>query len=379
MSSKPTILIIDNSIDLTGALKSIIRTAFNLQSFFEFVFVIPQNSKGRFWIKDIGLNAIYELPIVELSRRLSSLALYIPFLLVNAFRLIRLIEKENVSLMHVNDLYNLLPIVARALGNSTPYICHIRFMPDRFPPWLFNFWLKLHLRYAEKIVTVSQSAANLLPRHPKISVIYDVLPQEELGSLLPVEFKNKAYFVFLYLANFIAGKGQGFALSAFAEIHENLPNWKLRFVGSDMGLKKNMNYIRRLKGQAGELNIADKIEWTEFTNDVEWEYKHADIVLNFSESESFSKTCLEALYYGRPLIATDCGGPSEIIDHGVTGVLVPNRNTVAMAKEMMKMAWEKDRREIMGLEARMAVRKKFSEENTTLRLKSVYDQVQMAK
>src|SRR5260221_2965602 len=170
MSFKPKLLIIENSIDLTGALKSISRTANDLQSFFDFTFVIPKNSKGRFWIKNIGLNSICEIPMVELSKRLSSLALYIPLLLVNSIRLIRIINKKGISLIHVNDLYNLLPVVVRLLGNPTPYICHIRFMPDRFPSWLFNFWIKLHLRHPAKIITVSHGVLKLLPRHPKISV-----------------------------------------------------------------------------------------------------------------------------------------------------------------------------------------------------------------
>ncbi len=374
---KPKILIIDNSIDLTGALKSITRTAHDLQSFFDFTFVIPKKSKGRFWIENIGFNFIHEIPMVELSKRLSSLVLYIPLLLVNSIRLIRIMNKKGISLIHVNDLYNLLPVVVRLLGNPTPYICHIRFMPDRFPSWLFNFWIKLHLRYAAKIITVSHGVLKLLPQHPKISVIYNELPLDESYPELLAE--GKINFVFLYLSNFMAGKGHDIALEAFAEIHENLSNWKFRFVGSDMGVKKNKDYIKKLRSQAEKLNIADKIEWAGFTNDVECEYKQADIVLNFSESESFSKTCLEALYFGRPLIASDCGGPAEIIDNGVTGVLVPNRNSKAMAAAMMKMAIEKNQREAMGMAARSIVRKKFSVENTSFRLKEVYDQVLKGK
>ena len=55
-------------------------------------------------------------------------------------------------------------------------------------------------------------------------------------------------------------------------------------------------------------------------------------MLNFSESESFSMTCLESLYYGTPLIATDSGGPAELFKHGESGHLVPNRDVQAMAK-----------------------------------------------
>lgn len=141
-----------------------------------------------------------------------------------------------------------------------------------------------------------------------------------------------------------------------------------------MGLKKNKDYVNFLKQKAEKLNIGGKIEWVGFTKDVEWEYKQATIVLNFSESESFSITCLEALYYGKPLIASDCGGPGEIIDNGITGILVSNRDGNSMAEAMKGLALAKSKREKMGLAARYAVREKFSAEKTSFRLKAIYDQ-----
>jgi L-malate glycosyltransferase len=373
MTKKPVVLVIENSIHVTGALKSITRTAHDLQSFFDFVFVIPKKSMGRSWIEKIGSYRIVEIPMLELSKRFFSVMLYLPLLTINAFRLRRIIKQNQIALIHVNDLYNLLPVAGRLLGMSTPYMCHVRFMPNHFPGWLFGFWIRLHLRYAESIIGVSQNVVNLLPKHRKISMIYNELPLEEIYA--ETESSHDEPFIFLCLSNFMEGKGHNFAIEAFADIHESLPNWKLRFVGSDMGLKKNKDYIIKLKRKAKTMDIARKIEWLGFTNDVEREYKHADIVLNFSESESFSKTCLEALFYGRPLIASDCGGPAEIIEHGITGVLVENRNKKQMANAMKKMASEKEERDAMGKRARIAVRKKFSVENTSFQMRDIYMQI----
>lgn len=366
---KPVILIIENSVDVTGALKSIVRIAHDLQPFFDFVFVIPTKSKGRFWIEKFGFHKIHELRMLELSKRMFSLIFYVPFLLVNSLLLVRIIKRERVTLIHSNDLYNMLPVMIRMMGNRTPYVCHIRFMPDHFPPWIFNFWMKRHICYAENIVAVSNSVVKLLPKHPKISMIYGELPDKEIH---PNEVSKKPYFVFLYLSNFMTGKGQDFALEAFARIHRAIPDWRLRFVGSDMGLEKNRDYHAKLVEQSKKLGVAEKIEWLGFTNDVEWEYKDADIVLNFSESESFSSTCLEALFFGRPLIASNCGGPSEIIDHGVTGTLVENKNVAAMGLAMEELAIQIDKRKAMSVAARNVVRQRFSVENTSFRLKEIF-------
>jgi L-malate glycosyltransferase len=372
LMTKPRILIIENSIDVTGALKSITRTAYDLKGHFDFQFIIPTGSRGRPWIEGKGFTGIHELPMKEISRRLSSLILYIPFLLVNTFRLRKIIKQERIALIHVNDLHNLLPVVYKMFGGSIPYVCHIRFLPTKFPKVLFDFWLKLHLRYAKKIITVSHAVMKQLPNHPKITVIHNELPVEERYPEKIEPKTNKSTLTFLYLSNFMVGKGQNFALEAFAEIHKELPNWKLRFVGGDMGLMKNAAFRKVLKKRAKELGIFEKTEWIGFTEEVEREYKEADIVLNFSESESFSITCLEALYFGRPVIATDCGGPAEIIEQNKTGMLVENRNVEAMTKAMQMLAKNDVLRIGMGRDARLSVRNKFSIENTSYRMRKEY-------
>jgi glycosyltransferase involved in cell wall biosynthesis len=372
--SKPRILVIENSIEVTGALKSITRTAYDLREFFEFQFILPKKSRGRSWVEKLGFTEIHELPMIEISKRFSSLLFYVPFLVFNTISLLKIVRREKVVLIHVNDLYNLLPVLLCIMGIKVPYVCHIRFMPDRFPKWLFNFWFRLHLRYARYIVVVSQSLKNMLPAHPKLVLIHNELPIDERYP----DFKkpiNKTSKYFLYLSNIIEGKGQNYALEVFAKIHESLPDWKLRFVGSDMGLLKNKIYKDALKFRSNSLDVSNKIEWAEFTDDVESEYKHADIVLNFSESESFSITCLEALYYGRPLIATDCGGPAEIIDHMESGWLVKNRDTEEMADAMLSLATDELLRERFAKQGRVRSREKFSVEKTSLRLRELYNSV----
>src|SRR5688572_20922425 len=105
---KPHILIIDNSIGVTGALKSITRTAYDLKLFYDFSFVIPRKSEARSWISQNGFTDISELNMKEISKRFSSV-LYFPYLVRNALKLMYTVREKNVDLIHVNDVYNLLP------------------------------------------------------------------------------------------------------------------------------------------------------------------------------------------------------------------------------------------------------------------------------
>lgn len=369
---KPRILILENSVDVTGALKSITRTAYDLRQFFDFIFLIPLGSRGAFWIRRKGFDNITEFHFRELSRRIPSMIIYLPSLIRNAVRLKRIIAEKKIDLIHVNDLYNLLPAVARLFGVRIPYVCHVRFRKNLFPSLLFDLWMSVHLRYAEKIIVVSETLKKELPSHQKIITIYNELPVEERYPVVGSR-QVRENFRFLCLANFIRGKGQDYALEAFHRIHQQLPGWHLHFVGSDMGLKKNQRFREEIIEAAARLGISEKISISGFTDDVEKEYKDADIVLNFSESESFSITCLEALFYGRPLIASNSGGPAEIIEPEVTGLLVENRKTDEMAQSMKRLALDTALRDRLAMNARTAVRENFSIEKTSFRLKRVYD------
>jgi len=371
MSSKPRILIIDNSTFVTGALRSIVALANDLKTDFEFCFLMPQNSRGRYLIEEEGFTNIFEMPMKEISKRPGSLFLYFPLLLANSIRLIKLVKKLNIDMIHNNDLYNLLPVVAKIFGLRVPYISHIRFLPDRFPKPLFSFWVRSHLAFSSRIISVSNYLLKKLPAHSKITCIWDQLPTEKGYPLVD---KPSGYRL-LYLSNFIRGKGQEHALMAFEKVHRKFPEWRIRFVGSDMGLSKNRVFKRELEQFCFDRNIASKVEWQTFSEHPESEFKAADVVLNFSESESFSRTCMEALFYGRPIVATDSGGPAEIIDHGITGYLVVKNDINAMAEAMEKLMSSPGLRENFGKEGMIRVRQKFSIKKTSYKMALLYREV----
>jgi L-malate glycosyltransferase len=368
--SKKRILIIENSTHITGALKSICRSSFDLGAHFDFVFVLPKGSKGKAWVQSRGFNTIYELPMRELRKSIIALIVYLPMLVMNAIRLRQIIKKEKIDLVHNNDLYNMLPVMATGLGKCVPYINHVRFLPGKFPAKLFLGWLKLHLRYGQRVVCVSEFLRNQLPSHPKIRMIYNELPLDE-NYPPTLETTHRL----LYLSNIIQGKGQDFVIEAFSKIAHQHPDWKLRFVGGDMGLKKNRQFKDKLMAMCQQKGITQQVEWHNFTNDVEREYKTAGITLNFSESESFSLTCLEAQFFGCPVVATRSGGPAEIINDGQNGFLVPLGDIHAMANAMDVLMKDEQKRKEFIVAGRKMVREKFSLQNTSYRLKELYNEV----
>ncbi|MGL4324003.1 MAG: glycosyltransferase [Beijerinckiaceae bacterium] len=87
----------------------------------------------------------------------------------------------------------------------------------------------------------------------------------------------------------------------------------------------------RIENHALQLGISDRLHLPGHAHDMQPYFKLADVFVVSSLSESFSNVLVEALSYGLPVIATDCGGPREILEHGRYGQLVNCGDAAAMA------------------------------------------------
>ena len=312
---------------------------------------------------------VFEFPMRELRRNFFSMITYVPALFRNAHSLSKYVLKLQIDLIVVNDFYNLLAPAYKMFGGDVPYICYVRFLPSKFPQALIKIWCGLHHRYAHQTIAVSEAVSKELIYTKNVVVIGNELPTDHVTA------STHDSTTILYPANYIQGKGHEYALQSWAMISKKHPGWKLRFIGGDMGLNKNREYKKSLAELATQLNIENSIEWCEFSQEISHEYLAATFVLNFSESESFSMTCLEAMYYGRPVIATRSGGPAEIIDHNESGILVDLKDISAMANAIEYLIANPVNREHMAKLAYERVRVKFSFENTVGKLGKAYGEV----
>jgi glycosyltransferase involved in cell wall biosynthesis len=89
-----------------------------------------------------------------------------------------------------------------------------------------------------------------------------------------------------------------------------------------------------LLAQAAALGIADRLSLPGWVADPSPYYAQAGCFVCASRHESFGNVLVEALAHGVPVVATDCGGPREILQDGCFGALVPVGDAAAMAAAM---------------------------------------------
>jgi glycosyltransferase involved in cell wall biosynthesis len=127
-----------------------------------------------------------------------------------------------------------------------------------------------------------------------------------------------------------AWKGQAVVLRAVAALARK--DVCCLLVGSDQGRTR---YTRHLERLSESLGIADRVRIVGHVDDVPAALMLADVVVHAStEAEAFGRVVIEAQAMGRPVIATNLGGPSETVEHGVTGWLTVPGDPLDLARAL---------------------------------------------
>jgi glycosyltransferase involved in cell wall biosynthesis len=137
------------------------------------------------------------------------------------------------------------------------------------------------------------------------------------------------------VANVGPGKGFEYLLEATALIKQRYPAAKFLFVG---GMLQNRRaYWNSLLHRTEELGLAKDVFFTGWRADVPQLLRSMSIYVHPSESESCGMAILEASATGLPVVATDVGGPRELVLEGVTGLLIEPRNPAQIADAVIRL------------------------------------------
>lgn len=347
--------LVDASVAVTGAFVSAREIARTMRDHADVVLVLPREANiTAEELRDFA--GVQKLPIRSLRRSFLDVILYLPCLLWAAIQLRHLLEKDGADVLLVNDFYLMQGALVRALGFRGRIVTWVRIDPSIFGQ-VARIWLWAVTLTSDTTIAVSKHIQRLLPVRLLSEVLYDPVSAEFLCPPAPDQVPG---YSFIFLGNYIRGKGQDAALDALAITLRSFPGVRLVFRGGDMGLKKNIEYRRALEEKASRLGVAHAVEFQGFAANPRGALLGNFAALNLSRSESFSRTVLEACACGLPVIATKCGGPEEIVEDGRTGFLVPIDDPERCAQAMMALCRRPDLAYRMGRAGRARVMETFS-------------------
>jgi glycosyltransferase involved in cell wall biosynthesis len=167
-------------------------------------------------------------------------------------------------------------------------------------------------------------------------------------------------------------KGQTVLIEALARLMR--PDVCCVLVGSDQGRR---HYAAQLIRQADTLGVADRLRLAGECDDMPAALMLADVVVHAStEPEAFGRVVIEAQAMGRPVIASDLGGPVETVEHGMTGWRVPPGDAGALAAAIEQvLELPAAVRADLGIRARAGVQRSYTVAAMQAATLAVYDEL----
>jgi glycosyltransferase involved in cell wall biosynthesis len=127
-----------------------------------------------------------------------------------------------------------------------------------------------------------------------------------------------------------------------------------------------------LEERIRELNLEEHFELLGFRTDALSVVNAGDVFVLPSLAEPSGLAILEAMALGKPVIATRAGGPVEIVEDGVTGLLAPPRDPPALARAIEQLLQDRTQRERMGEEGARRFRELYTADEMARGTAQVY-------
>jgi glycosyltransferase involved in cell wall biosynthesis len=153
-------------------------------------------------------------------------------------------------------------------------------------------------------------------------------------------------------------KGQEILAEAAALVLRNHRDAHFVAVGSYFA--DESHYLQKLTSLISDLGLDGKFHLVGYRSNVTEVYRALDVfVLPSMKPEPFGRVTVEAMMQGRAVIATNHGGTVELIEDGVTGMLVPPSDTTALAAAIESLLVDRPMREKMGRAAALYAKQNF--------------------
>ncbi len=236
-------------------------------------------------------------------------------------------------------------------------------------PWVMQELVAPRL---DKIIVVSRASAQSVGQAfglppEKMQVVYNGI---DCDTFRPLDGVAKEPGSILYVGNSEdRNKGSRFLFQALALLRDET-DFHLTLVDNK---KSNLKLAPRLVREYGlhtRVTFAGRVSTEELVR----LYNRAELAVSPSLYEGFGLPAAEAMACGVPVIATTAPAFPEVVDHGVTGWLVPPADPAALAQAIRELMGDADLRARLGREGRRSVQERFDWRRAAREVVAVYEE-----
>lgn len=226
-----------------------------------------------------------------------------------------------------------------------------------------RFLARFKYRLYDRVVAISNGVRDALVTAgvpaTKIERVYSAVDSNqfkpgcqhaEFGASFGVEPGTRTIGM---VARFIESKGHRYLLDAVPQILAAIP--KARFLLFGRGpLEPSMRARIETMGLKAQVRIEG------FRDDIERVLPCLDLVVHPAEVEGLGVALLQAAACGVPIVATRAGGIPDVVRDGVNGILLPPKDTAALARAVIELLRDPERAQALGAAGRDLIEREFS-------------------
>ncbi len=346
---RPRVLVLTPSADLYGSDRALLMALPDLAEHLDLVLVSANDGPMLDAVRELSVPAMVSDNWALSRKGLRPTAVPVTLVRVlRSLRLLRRLHRENpFDLVYANTVANaLLPWLPRYV--PVPLVVHVREVPrdrGRMAEVLF----RVVERRASRVVCNSHFTAGLVrDLVPALADRVHAVPDGivPLDPVQPGGAGGNGLVDVVCVGRIHPKKGQATLIEATRLAAAEGHRWNLHFWGD--ALPEHQDLAASLRRAVTTAGLDDVVTWHGYRPDTRALYEGMDVAVVPSVlPEEFSLVTAEAQVVGLPVVATGPGGPSDIVEEGRTGTIVPPEDPRAMADALVGLL-DADRRRAWG-------------------------------
>jgi len=330
----------------------------------------------------------FEKKLTEVGMKIEPIDMTSRYNLGTISQLKRIIKTKDVQIVHSQGARaDFFARIAARIANAPITISSMAMLVEGYDVGILrkNLYVLIDRwteRWVDKFIVLSEALRQaLIERHKipeeKVVKIYNGIELDEYNPGLKEARSEKLEVrrglrlendvpVIGAIGRLVWQKGFEYLIRAIPKVTEVFPETRFLIVGE--GPLKD-----KLKVKGEKLKVADSIIFTGFRSDIKQILTSIDLLVMPSLLEGLPMALLEGMAMAKPIVATKIEGITEVLEDGKTGLLVPPKNTDALAGAIIQILNNKTKSNLLGQNARKMVEEKFSVEKMVEQIEWLYE------
>jgi len=265
------------------------------------------------------------------------------------FRAKKIIKEINPDIIHLNTTcFFPVAMAAKKINSNIKIISHVREpLLKTFPGKILRY---MNFLYVDRFVSISKFDESTIKHKQNSWVVYNSVDFNEFDiNCRTKNFRNELKIaddeiLVTYLGRIIYQNGLEFLIEAAKLLKDNS---KIKFAITGF-TSEDEKYQNKIKKESSGIPNLIQVPFRKDTPDI---ISSSDIIVFPSVVPHFARSVIEAAAMGKPSIASNIGGPAELIVNDETGLLVPPQNSKALVDAIKYLVDDKPLRISMGIKA----------------------------